>query len=116
MELLASKAIVSRCAEFQKKVTGEKTLANLCAWAEELAEQKPRRAGAKIRRSFRWQMRLIGFWKETSPIKDASSLPSQNPAFPSRRSFVVTASAWAAQPETACTDMARHRSNDEHLH
>ena len=49
MELLASKVIASRCAEFQKKVTGEKTLANLCAWAEELAEQKPRRAGAKIR-------------------------------------------------------------------
>ena len=48
-ELLASKVIASRCAEFQKKVTGEKTLANLCAWAEELAEQKPRRAGAKNR-------------------------------------------------------------------
>ena len=48
-ELLASKVIASRCVEFQKKVSGEKTLANLCAWAEELAEQKPRRAVAKNR-------------------------------------------------------------------
>jgi rhamnosyltransferase subunit B len=39
-ELLSSTTIASHCAEFQKRVAGEKTLEHLCTWAEELAEQK----------------------------------------------------------------------------